>query len=95
MNERSRILTEADALVNGDRQADYGTPQKNFARIAQMWSIILGHPVRPDQVALCMAGLKLARLANGPHRDSFVDGCGYLALAAELSPDNLSEHLSD
>ena len=95
MNERSRILTEADALVNGDRQADYGTPQENFARIAKIWSVILGHPVRPDQVALCMAGLKLARLANGPHRDSFVDGCGYLALAAELSPDNLSKHLSD
>jgi hypothetical protein len=32
-----------------------------------------------------MALLKIARLRNGHHRDSFVDGCGYLALGAELS----------
>ena len=31
-----------------------------------------------------MAWLKIARLVNGPHRDSYVDGAGYLALAAEL-----------
>jgi hypothetical protein len=32
-----------------------------------------------------MAWLKMARLVNGPHRDSYVDAAGYLALAAELS----------
>jgi hypothetical protein len=85
MNERSRILHEADGLINGDRQKDYGTPRANFARVARIWSVILGVDVTAHEVALCMAGLKLARLANGPHRDSYLDGVGYLALAGELA----------
>lgn len=86
-NTRTRILTDAADLVNGDRQVDYGTPQDNFGRIAAIWSVILGQTVRPDQVALCMAGLKLARLANGPHMDSYIDGAAYFALAGELSDE--------
>lgn len=85
MTPRSQILSEADALINGDRQAQYGPPEANFERIAVGWRVILGCDVRPDQVALCMAWLKMARLANGPHRDSYVDGAGYIALAAELA----------
>jgi len=85
MNERSRILHEADGLINGDRARDYGSPQENFDRAARIWSVILGVDVDAQEVALCMAGLKLARLANGPHRDSYVDGAGYLALAGELA----------
>jgi len=39
----------------------------------------------PSQVALCMAGLKLARLAGNPENfDSYIDGAAYLAIAAEL-----------
>lgn len=85
MNTRTRTLEAASDLINGDRQKDYGTPQENFSRIADIWTVILGHVVTPDQVALCMAGLKLARLAQGPHMDSYIDGAGYMALAAELS----------
>ena len=91
MNVRTDILNEASALINGDRQTQYGTPQENFARVASIWSAILGHVVSPREVALCMAGLKLARLANGPHRDSAVDLAGYAALEGELaSPDDPS-----
>jgi hypothetical protein len=85
MNTRTRVLEQASALINGDREKDYGTPQENFARIAPGWQIILGCDVSPDQVALCMAWLKIARLANGPHADSYIDGAAYMALAAELS----------
>lgn len=85
MNERSRILQEAESLINGDRARDYGSAHENFARIARIWSVILGIDVTAQEVALCMAGLKLARLANGPHRDSYVDGAGYMALAGELA----------
>lgn len=87
MNKRTETLNTAAALINGDREKDYGTPQDNFGRIAAIWSVILGHMVRPDEVALCMAGLKLARLANGPHDDSYTDGAAYFAIAAELAHD--------
>lgn len=88
MTKRHDILTEADNLIHGERQTHYGTPQDNFSRIAAIWSVILGHTIQPDQVALCMAGLKLARLANGPHHDSYVDAAGYIAIAGELSNAN-------
>jgi hypothetical protein len=82
---RAAILDRARRLITGQRQADYGPPSENFARIATIWSVILQTSIRPDQVALCMAGLKLARLAQGPHADSYDDLCGYGALAGELS----------
>jgi hypothetical protein len=85
MNTRTKTLETASALINGDREKDYGTPQENFANIAKGWAVILGTDVSADQVALCMAWLKIARLANGPHMDSYIDGAGYLALASELS----------
>ena len=83
--KRSEVLATADKLINGARQAHYGTPQENFARIAAGWSVLLKTDVTPEQVALCMAWLKLARLVNGPHDDSYIDGAAYMALAAELS----------
>ena len=85
MTTRRAILREADALVHGDRQRTYGPPQENFKRIAKGWEIILGADVTAEQVALCMAWLKIARLCEGPHRDSYVDGAAYLALAGELA----------
>jgi len=84
-NVRTATLDEASKLINGDRQANYGTPQENFDRIAKGWSVLLETDVTPEMVALCMAWLKMARLVNGPHHDSYVDGCGYMALASELS----------
>jgi hypothetical protein len=85
MTERERILAEAAALICGDRQEQYGKPEDNFARIAAGWSVILQRDVTPEQVSLCMAWLKIARLVNGPHRDSYTDACGYMALAGELA----------
>ena len=84
--KRSETLKAADQLINGQRQVDYGSPQENFENIAARWSQILGgFEVEAWQVCLMMADLKIARLANGAHEDSFVDACGYLALASELA----------
>ena len=84
-NKRTKVLAEAMDLVNGQRNRDYGSPEVNFRRIADGWSIILQTDVTPEMVALCMAWLKIARLVNGPHSDSYVDAAAYMALAAELS----------
>lgn len=85
MNKRTEILDTAVTLINGDRERDYGTPAENFGRIADGWSVILDKDVSAEQVALCMAWLKIARLVNGPHEDSYVDAAAYMALAGELS----------
>lgn len=85
MNKRTEVLETASSLINGDRQATYGTPQENFGAVAQMWSAYLGQDVAPHDVCHMMALLKIARLRNGPHEDSSIDGAAYLALGAEVA----------
>ena len=80
------ILQDAAGLVSGPRQADYGPPEVNFARIARLWSPVLGIAVEPWQVALCLAQLKVARLIQSPdHADSAIDMAAYAALAGQLA----------
>jgi hypothetical protein len=85
---RVEVLREAAALIVGERQANYGSPEVNFQRIATIWNVLKpGVDFSPADVALLMAGLKLARSAEGYKRDSAVDGAGYLGIYAELSED--------
>ncbi len=83
-NKRTEILEEAARIINGARQSDYGDPAESFQAIADMWSAYLGVAVSGRDVCNMMALLKVARLRNGPHSDSSIDGAGYLALGAEL-----------
>jgi len=71
------ILTEAQGLVHGDRQQSYGHPYADFSRTAAMWSAILGVPVEPEQVGLCMIAVKLSRECNRHKRDNLTDIAGY------------------
>lgn len=83
---RKDILKTASDLTAGDRNNTYGTPRANHERIAAIWTVILGTPVTAQQVALCMAGVKISRLVTTPdHLDSYVDGAAYLAIAGEIA----------
>ena len=71
-------MKQAEKLVYGDRQQDYGHPKHDFQRTAAMWSAILGHLIKPEQVPLCMIAVKLSRLVKSPDKmDSVVDIAGY------------------
>lgn len=83
---RSVILRTAGNLITGQRAKDYGDAGANFQRIANLWSPILGKDVTPEQVALCMAQVKIARLITSPaHEDSWIDLAGYAALGGEIA----------
>jgi len=84
-NTRSEVLAIAGELINGERQAHYGTPQDNFGTTAEMWAAYLRRDISPADVCHMMALLKIARLKRGPHRDSSIDACGYMALGAEVA----------
>ena len=84
MERDKTILEEAQEVVYGDRQADYGTVTDNFNRIAKLWEPILQCPVTPQMVGLCLVQLKVARQLNKPKRDNLVDGAGYFATLEKL-----------
>ena len=71
------VLAEADRIVNLDRREQYGHPYDNFEDTARIWEVILGCSITPEQVGLCMVGVKLAREAFAPKRDNLVDLAGY------------------
>jgi hypothetical protein len=83
-------LETANQLVSGDRQADYGHPIDDFRKTAMIWGAILGIDVTPEQVALCMVGVKISREVNKHKADNIVDGCGYFR-TLELVHEKLEE----
>lgn len=71
------VLIEALALTKGDRQAQYGPPDQDFRRTADMWTALFEREFAPHEVAMAMACLKLSRLTHSLKRDSVVDLAGY------------------
>ena len=71
------LAADAVQAVTGPRQRDYAHPKVNFQRIADLWSVVLDTKVTPEQVALCMIQVKVARLMNRHTRDSVIDLIGY------------------
>lgn len=78
------LLQRAHNLIAGPRKQDYGETHQNFSQIAMLWHGVLAHKLQPDQkiipedVALLMIQLKVARLAKFPaHDDSILDIAGY------------------
>jgi hypothetical protein len=86
---RDQCLEQAQQLINGDRKNDYGDAYLNHQRIADLWTTYLSQSadieLSPTDVAVMMMLLKIARVMNQHKDDSYVDICGYAALAAEMS----------
>lgn len=83
-SQPQNILEEANSLIYGERESDYGSVTDNFNNIAQGWSVILRTKVTAEQVGLAMAWLKIARHCNKPKRDNLVDGAGYLGCVDKI-----------
>lgn len=77
---RAEILEQAAECVYRDREQDYGSPEENFALIAELWTIYKDTQFTPKDVAMMMALLKIARIKHSDKADSFVDLAGYAAL---------------
>lgn len=88
---RRDVLDAAAKCVCGDREQDYGSPEDNFGTIATFWREYIyaksgiDVPIGPDDVAIMMALLKVARIAKGNTPDSYIDLAGYAACAGEVA----------
>jgi len=81
------VLKEADGLINGDRNSDYGHPLDDFTVAMDILNALgfrrqQGHggPFRPlvaEDQPIIMQAVKLSREYNKPKRDNRVDGAGY------------------
>lgn len=83
---RAKILDTAKDYVTRDRAADHGDMEDNFLTIAAYWNTHLGiHSIGPQDVAVMMTLLKLARIRqNEKHLDNWIDACGYMACGGEI-----------
>ena len=86
------IAVEAAETVEENRKV-YGSPFTAHCRIAELWNAYLNGfskleklcILSPEDVALMMILLKIARLQESPdHRDSLVDIIGYAECYAEI-----------
>ena len=93
MAHRDEILKIANEMVSGNREEDYGRPERNFERIAALWSEYLGpericEKIRPHDVAAMLALLKVARIASGHAKlDNWIDLAGYAACGGEIETE--------
>lgn len=88
------LLVEANGTISGPRQQEYGATRQNFSQIAMIWQGLLATKLAPDaaitpeDVALLMIGVKMARLAKSPdHHDSVVDVAGYAGCYGTLQDE--------
>ena len=80
-----KILEEANKLIGGDRNNDYGDKLTNHKNIAALWSIFLRKKITAHDVAMCMALVKVARLKHAHKKDSYIDLAAYAAIAGEIN----------
>lgn len=80
------VLEEAQSLIYGDREKDYGKTSDNFADIAKGWSVLFKTTITAEQVGLAMAWLKICRANkdNCEKRDSIVDCSGYMGCIEKI-----------
>lgn len=91
---RVEALREAAKIISVDRNKQYGGPEENFGRTAQIWSVILGIPISKEDVAMMMVGLKVARYANkgGFQPDTWVDIAGYAGCGYEVGKSEFDKN---
>lgn len=93
MNEELEyILDTAKHLVTRDRADQHGNAMVQFGTIADLWNVYLHGRFGSDtgvlrnyDVAQMMVLMKISRDIHGEyHQDTFIDQCGYSALAGML-----------
>ena len=81
MTNTEKLFADAITLIH-ERGMHYGHPAIQMDRIAKLWSAYLNFPITSNQVAGCMALLKLSRSVESPELDDhYKDAVAYIAIS--------------
>jgi Domain of unknown function (DUF6378) len=94
-SHQERLMMEALDIINGARRNSYGPPERNFHRIATLWTAYLRASGSSSRHVAGILGaidvchmldlVKLARLIETPnHEDSIRDRFGYQGCYVDL-----------
>lgn len=86
VSHREAMLHSAAQIISGQRDKQYGGPEENFGRIADLWTVIFSRKFTKEEVAMAMIAVKLARHASnsGFQPDTWTDIAGYAACGYEV-----------
>lgn len=100
-NTREGILNAAKQCVCTDRGNQYGQPENNFGLIAGFWNnylrAVMKNPdmrdvLGPDDVAVMMMLLKIARIATGePKEDNWIDAAVMQRVAGKFNAERYED----
>lgn len=103
---RSELLERAEKIVNGHRENEYGSPERNFQIIAQLWGAYINAAcingtdfdfcITEEDVAALMILMKVARISSDKqHIDSWIDVIGYGACGGEIATNGIPEEMPE
>lgn len=84
-NISDSILLEANKIVNGDRNEQYGDIKEAFSVYAEICHTTFDLDLSPDDVCKVLMAVKLGRLKYKYKHDSIVDLCGYAEILSKLN----------
>lgn len=94
---RAQVLDGAKACVLANRNVEYGEPEDNFQRIADLWTAWLWsrgllprtQRLMRHDVAIMCGQIKEARIAESPEKlDHWVDLAGYAACGYKVATNS-------
>jgi len=100
-NIRGKILLDTAAIIDGERNVDYGEPFDDFTTTAKFWQTYIeriisrrgGLMIEAHDVAALMMLLKTARLTwTADKKDHWMDAVGYAACGWECVEKEIQEH---
>ncbi len=75
---------EAENIVNGDRNEQYGDPNIAFDEYSDILNTVFGIKLTSVEICKVQMAIKLGRLKYKYKRDSVVDLCGYAEILDRL-----------
>jgi hypothetical protein len=83
-NSKNSLLLQADKVVNGDRNEQYGDAKQAFNEYSDILKTTFNISLSPEEICKVMMAIKLGRLKYKFKEDSLLDLMGYSEILNKL-----------